>query len=503
MLRYFFPHIKPLIILRIFAVISLFILSGCATNPVTGSSQFMLVSEEEEFQVGQEVDKEVRDEMGLYLELPELRAKVKEITENIGRQSDRPDLIYRVEIVDTPDFNAFAVPGGFVYVHRGLLERMNSVDELASVIGHEIGHVSARHSASQISKAQLFNIGLMAVDIATQGAVENYGTLVDLGSILAFSKFSRDDEREADSLGVRYMTKADYNPKASIDVMKEIQGLQDREPDSLEIWFMTHPATSERLELLNKELDTVSSQSPDILKKNIRRNEFISLLDGMAVGEWNGQELVSGDRYFNKEFLLGIPIPEGWQVQINNNDCTAVFFDAKKESFVYFDIQALQKQKATETYFNELSDLYIKQGLKKTTKSALAKSLSHGAITGIYQGKSSSLGDVNAQLLAFTKENNGFSMLGIGKEESFEKLQPLLESMINGLNFISTQEASKIDPPRMHVHEVSAGDTWDKITIRYFKAANEKAKLAEYNGLEIDIEPAPGTLLKIPPSLKF
>jgi predicted Zn-dependent protease len=463
----------------------------------------MLVSEETEFQYGQKTDKEVRDEMGIYLELPELRAKVKEVTENIGRQSDRPDLIYRVEIVDTPDFNAFAVPGGFVYVHRGLLERINSVDELASVIGHEIGHVSARHSASQISKAQILNYGLLAIDIATQGAVENFGTLVDLGSILAFSKFSRDDEREADSLGVPYMTKAGYNPKASIDVMKEIQGLQDHEPASLEIWFMTHPATSERLELLKKELDTVSSQDPEILKKNIRRNEFVTLLDGMAVGEWNGKELVSGDRYFNKEFLLSIPIPEGWQVQINNNNYTAVFFDAKKESFVYFDIQALQRQKATETYFNEVSDLLIKQGLKKMAKSPGAKGYSYGAITGLYQGQSSSLGDVEAQLLAFTKENNGFYMLGIGKEESFEKLQPLLESMINGLNFISSQEASKIDPPRMRVHKVSAGETWDKIAIRYFKSANEKTKLAEYNGLEIDIDPAPGTLLKIPPSLKF
>jgi predicted Zn-dependent protease len=250
-------------------------------------------------------------------------------------------------------------------------------------------------------------------------------------------------------------------------------------------------------------LDTVSSQYPDILKKNIQRNEFIRLLNGMAVGEWNGRELVSGDRYFNKEFLLSIPIPEGWEVQINNNDYTAVFFDAKKESFVYFDIQALQRQKATETYFNELSDLYIKQGLKKTTTSSRVKSYSYGAITGLYQGQSRSLGDVKAQLLAFTKGSNGFSMFGIGKEESFEKLQPLFESMINGLNFISSQEASKIDPPRMRVHEVSAGETWDKIATRYFKSSNEKTKLAKYNGLEIDIDPTPGTLLKIPPSLKF
>jgi len=503
MSRYFFLHIRHFIIAQIFAGISLLLLSSCATNPATGRTELMFVSEEKEFRIGQQVDKQVREEMGIYLELPELRTKVKEIVENIGKHSDRSDLIYRVEIVDTPDFNAFAVPGGFLYVHRGLLERMNSVDELASVIGHEVAHVSARHSAAQISKMQILNIGILLGQIATQGALQDYGSLIDLGSVLAFSKFSRDDEREADCLGIRYMTQAGYNPKASIDVMKQIQNLEDREPGLLDVWFMTHPPTIERLELLNNELEKLSYENPNILKRNIQRNELICLLDGMAVGEWNGIELVSGARYFNKEFLLSIPIPEGWQVQINNDDYTAIFFDAKKESFVYFDIEALQRKKTTETYFNELSNLLTRQGLRKTSRASKSNSFSHGVMSGFYRGRSSGLGAIMAQLLAFTKENNGFYLLGMGKQESFEKLQPLFESMINGLNFIPQKEASEIDPPRMLVHEVSAGETWDEITLRYFKSSKEKERIAEYNGLEVDNNPAPGVLLKIPPSLRF
>ena len=210
--------------------------------------------------MGQKVDKQVREEMGVYLELPELRSLVKEVGETIGRNSDRPDLIYRVEIVDSPDFNAFALPGGFVYANRGLLERMNSADELASVLGHEIAHVAARHSAAQISKAQLMNIGLIGVAIATDGAINDYGQLIQLGGALAFNKFSRDAEREADYFGTEYMVRAGYNPEASIDVMEQIQRLQTREPSQFEAWFMTHPPVAERLGNLHSEIDRLRSE---------------------------------------------------------------------------------------------------------------------------------------------------------------------------------------------------------------------------------------------------
>ena len=160
-------------------ILSLSMISGCATNPATKELEFMIVSEDKEFKIGQGVDKKVREDMGVYLELPELRSYVKQMVTAIGRQSDRPELIYRLEIIDSPDFNAFAVPGGFVYVHRGLLERMNSSDELASVLGHEIAHVAVRHSAAQISKAQLMNIGLIALAVGTQGAAQDFGQLIN------------------------------------------------------------------------------------------------------------------------------------------------------------------------------------------------------------------------------------------------------------------------------------------------------------------------------------
>ena len=476
-------------------------LSGCAVNPVTGKSELMLVSEEKEFQIGQGVDKEVRTEMGIYLELPELRARLKTVVEKLGKNSDRPDLAFRAEIVDTPDFNAFAVPGGFVYVHRGLLEKINSEDELASVMAHEIAHVAARHSASQISKNQVLNIGILAASVATGGAVDNFGSLVNIGSVMAFSKFSRDDEREADHFGLKYMTKAGYNPGASIGVMKQIQNLETSKTASLDVWFMSHPPTAERITNLNQEIQNLSAKDPGLLQRKDQRNDFIPLLNGMAMGDWNGSELVSGDRYYNKEFQLSIPVPQGWQVAINNSNYTAVFYDEKQESFAYFDIKPLQKQKTSEAYFSELSNSLIQKGLKKVSDSYASKKLSNDARAGMYQGTSGT-DAVSAVLFAFTKNNNGYSILGAGKKESFSKIQPIIEQISNNLKFLSQKEANDIAPPRMKIHVVSAGDTWDKITVKYYKTSTDKKKLAEYNGMEPEQEPAAGMTLKIPPTLK-
>ena len=484
-------------------ILSLSMLSGCATNPATKELEFMLVSEDKEFKIGQGVDKKVREDMGVYLELPELRSYVKQMVTAIGRQSDRPELIYRLEIIDSPDFNAFAVPGGFVYVHRGLLERMNSSDELASVMGHEIAHVAVRHSAAQISKAQLMNIGLIALAVGTQGAVQDFGQLINLGAAMAFNKFSRDDEREADHFGTEYVMRAGYNPKSSIDVMQQIQKLHEREPSTFEVWFMTHPPTSERIENLSQDIAAIQKEQPAVLERPVKRNEWIKLLDGLAVGEWNGSELIKGEHYYNKEYLLSVKIPEGWLSQINSKQYTSVFFHPKKKFFSYFKIEPLQSRKTTEEYFQDFEDYLNRAGLKKSKDIEPGRQLPHGALAGIYTGRERRLGSIMAVAIAFTKEANGYSLICLCKKDDFTEFQPLAESMGMSLKFISQEEADKLEPARMRVHEVEAGETWEDITEKYFGSSTGMNKLADYNGLETSQDLIVGDLLKIPPALNI
>jgi Putative Zn-dependent protease len=338
-----------------------FSFSGCAVNPVTGKTQFMTVSEDREFRMGQEVDKQVREEMGVYLEDAEVRSLVKEVGAGISKNTARAKTLnYRFEVVDSPDFNAFALPGGFVYVNRGLLEKVNSTDELASVLGHEIAHVDARHSAAQISKVEVLQIGLLAADIATQGAVGSFGDLINVGAALTLNKFSRDAEREADHYGTLYMTQAGHNPKSSLDVMQQIQRIQVKEPTSTETWFMTHPPTSERLLNLNHEISAIQQTNPTAVTRAAKRNQYIRTLDGLAIGEWNGQELIKGDYYYNKEFLFKMKLPEGWEGQINNKTYTAIFGQPKKDLYVMFNIEPLRTQQTSEEYFNDLKTSWEK-----------------------------------------------------------------------------------------------------------------------------------------------
>jgi predicted Zn-dependent protease len=479
-----------------------FSFSGCAVNPVTRQTQFMTVSEEREFNMGQQLDKQVREEMGFYLEVPELRSLVKQTGGAISQNGARAKTLnYRFEIVDSPDFNAFALPGGFVYVHRGLLDKVNSTDELASVLGHEIAHVDARHSAALISKVELLNIGLLAANVATQGAVQQFGDLINIGAVLTLNKFSRDAEREADHYGTLYMSKSGYNPKSSLEVMKAIQRIQVREPNNVETWFMTHPPTSERLVNLDHEIGNIQQIQPTALNTPIKRNQYIRTLDGLAVGEWNGQELIRGDYYYNKEFLLKMKLPEGWEGQINNKTYTAVFGQPKKDLYVMFNVEPLRTQKTSEDYFRDFEKKLGQRGLKKDgTTSSNTK---YGGGIGAYKGSSDSLGAIKGVGFAFVNDINGYSLLGISKTADFQTFRPLVESMVQSLTFISQKEAADLQPARLKVHEVKGGETWESIMKKYFSTSEGKEKLAEYNGLLVNQNPAAGILLKIPPTLHF
>ncbi len=484
-----------------FYVLVLILSLSCAVNPVTKKRQLMLVSEEEEFKIGRSAAKQVEEEIGIYLELPRLRALVKKVEDNIGKHSDRPYLIYRTEIVDTPDFNAFALPGGFVFVHRGLLARINSVDELAAVLGHETTHVAARHSAAQISKQKIVNLLLFGVNIATGGVVQNYGQFVNLGLVLAFNKFSRDCERQADHYGLMYMTRAGYNPLAFLSVLKQIKRLEGKEPSLFEVWFMTHPPTDERIKLAKEELKELRRTCPKCFKRPIRRNEYIALLDGLAMGERTNNELVLKDRYYNKQYCFSIKIPYGWFVRLRSKYATVIFLNSKKQFSAFVDVDPLMKRISNKDYHKRNEKQMLRHGLIKLQD--LKTKMPYGAMASLFKGFDRSRGEITAELISFVKGENGYRLIGSSRKKDFSELQKALMEMINGWEFLKPEEAMKLQPLRLKVHKVRKGETWKSITIKYYGSDIGSAKLAEFNGFDKGEEPPPGILIKIPPTLRF
>jgi predicted Zn-dependent protease len=183
--------------------------AGCARNPVTGKSEISLVSEQQEIQMGKEAAQQVQQSIGYYPD-PALQAYVSSIGMKMAKASERPDLPWEFHVVNDASVNAFALPGGFIFVTRGLMTAINDEAELATVIGHEIGHVTYRHSVEQISKAQLATLGLGIGSILSPQVAKLAG-IASQGLQLLFLKYGRDAETQADKAGFRYALNQNYD----------------------------------------------------------------------------------------------------------------------------------------------------------------------------------------------------------------------------------------------------------------------------------------------------
>ena len=197
-------------------LIVLLLLDSCAKNPVTGKTEFMLMSKEQEIAMGQQSDPEIVAFFGIYQD-EQLQRFIDQKGEAMAAISHRPDLPFEFKIVDSPVVNAFAVPGGFVYFTRGIMAHFNNEAEFAGVLGHEIGHITARHSAKQYSNAMLGQLGLVAGTIISPEFAQ-FADIAQQGLQLLFLKFGRDAESQSDKLGVQYSTQIGYDAAEMADL---------------------------------------------------------------------------------------------------------------------------------------------------------------------------------------------------------------------------------------------------------------------------------------------
>jgi predicted Zn-dependent protease len=297
-------------------------LLGCAVNPVTGQQELMLLDEQDESKLGAQTDKSVVDQYGVYKD-DKLQGYLQGMGYTMGRLSHRPDLNWSFKVMDSPVINAFAAPGGYVYVTRGLLAAANSEAELAGVLGHEIGHVTARHSAQQYSNMMLANLGLSI----GQGLLGGYGgdmldTLLETGAGLLFLKFSRDDEREADALGVEYASRAGYDAGRMADffiTLSKQPSLGSEGGSRLPEFFSTHPNPANREENVRAMAKNWQSKSA---KQNyiVNRNAFLGQVNGLVYGEDPRKGFFENGWYYLPQYKVKLPVPDGWKVDREGNN---------------------------------------------------------------------------------------------------------------------------------------------------------------------------------------
>ncbi|MDP2879284.1 MAG: M48 family metalloprotease [Sulfuricella sp.] len=305
---------------RLFAgLLCLGLLANCAVNPVTGRQNFVMMSESEEVRTGKKGAEEVRKEYGVY-DNPALQRYVNDVGQRLAQKSHRSNLEYHFTVVDSPEINAFALPGGYIYITRGIMAYLNSEAELAAVLGHEIGHVTARHSVQQHSASMAASIGVALGSILVPELRGGAQDLLNLLGNALLSGYGRDHELEADRLGAEYLARTGYDPQAMVKVVgvlkdqelfdAEIARGEGREPRRYHGLFATHPDNDTRFKEMVGEADRLAQPKADS-----RQAAYLAQINGLVFGDSPSQGIIRDSRFLHDGLGFGLNFPPNWKVK--------------------------------------------------------------------------------------------------------------------------------------------------------------------------------------------
>lgn len=305
-------------------------LASCGTqviNPVSGRAERTVMDEPTEIAHGRQGHEQVLQEYGVYAN-PRLQAYVNEIGQKLASQSHRAHLKWTFTVLDSAEINAFALPGGYVYVTRGIMAYLDSEAELAGVIGHEIGHVTARHGAQQATRQQTAGIGVLAATVL--GAVlegQGVGGATDFASQVSqtaaagyIASYSREQESQADELGAEYLARNQYNPENMVDVITvlknqeryaaEVARSEGRTLSSGAGWLASHPSNDQRLADIRRIAAGYQGRYGDD-----GRTRYLQAIDGMTFGDSPAQGLVRGQDFYHEGLGIALTAPAGWKIR--------------------------------------------------------------------------------------------------------------------------------------------------------------------------------------------
>lgn len=294
--------------------------AACAVNPVTGEQDLVLMSEQQEIALGRQTHPQVLQEYRVYDD-PALQAYVQKVGEKLAASSHRSNLIYRFTVLDSKDVNAFALPGGYIYITRGLMSYLNSEAELAAVLGHEIGHVTARHAVRQYSAAQLANIGATLGAMFIPGMNSGGNQLVQLFGTALLRGYGREHELEADRLGAEYLARTNYEPQAMLEVIRALKNqelfeietakAEGREPRTYHGLFSTHPDNDTRLQ----EVVTHAEQYRGTVPADPDREVYLERINGMVFGDSPREGILRDRQFYHPDLGFAMQMPRDWTVE--------------------------------------------------------------------------------------------------------------------------------------------------------------------------------------------
>lgn len=305
--------------------------ASCATvvNPVTGQTERTVMDEAAEVAEGKKAHPEVLAEYGAYAN-PRVQAYVNELGQRLARQSHRAQLQWTFTVLDSPEINAFALPGGYVYITRGIMAYLDSEADLAGVIGHEIGHVTARHGAQRATRQQTAGVGVLAASVlgAVLGVGNVAGQLAQSAAAGYVASYSREQELQADQLGAEYLARNRYNPSNMVDVIGVLKDQERFAADAAKAegraapsgsnWLSSHPSNEKRLEDIRRIAAGYTGSYGDD-----GRARYLQAVDGMAFGESREQGVTRGRNFFHEPLGIALTAPQGFKI-VNSADAILI-----------------------------------------------------------------------------------------------------------------------------------------------------------------------------------
>ncbi len=469
-------------------VLALACLSGCAVNPVTGNSDFVMMTEQDELSLGSQAYKQVLEQYPIYKD-EKLRAYVQQVGEKVASNSHRSNLQYQFSVVDSGDINAFALPGGYIFINRGLLAYLNSEAELAAVLGHEIGHVTARHSVRQQSQAQAWNILGQAVAIGT--GVGAAGDLTNVVGSAVVTGYGRDMELEADGLGAQYLARSGYDPQAMIQVIEVLkaqddfardQAVKNGQPVKASGYhglFDTHPDNDTRLQQVVGPARALAGG-----QQQLNQQVFLQHLEGLPIGDSAEQGVRRGQNFYHAELDFTFSIPQGWEL-LNRPDAV-VLHTADQQAFIALTMGNFDERLTPEEMLRK------EAGDQRLTMQESFKQAGLEGVTAVIPGQPAK------RVALIVKNKQAYMFIAAVKgRASLESEDGQFLSVIRSFRALTAQDKKMAKPAVIHVVQVRPGETLESLARTADLTGDKVARIRLLNGLYPNGMVSPGESLKL------
>jgi predicted Zn-dependent protease len=473
---------------RILSLTVALTVTACATNPVSGKKELSLMSEAQEVQLGQEMDAQVRREMGIYKD-PELQRYIERVGMRLARASERPNLPWHFAVVDSPAVNAFALPGGYIYITRGILPFLADEAQMAGVLGHEVGHVTARHAAQQYTKATTAGLGVTLLSIFVPEARPLQGLTEQALGVL-FLKYGRDDELQADQLGVKYAATGGWDPHGVAGMLTTLERLDEAggERKGVPNWLSTHPAPADRVQRVQAAIERAAV--PVGTSGTADEADFLRHIDGIVFGDSPSEGIVRGNTFLHPELRLALSFPQGWEVR---NTQTQVLAKApERDDFMLLQLAQNPSGSLEQVARGSMANAGFRQLNGQPTEIN-----GMDAYVGTYQGSLEGLGSVVTLAAHIVHDRHVYVFAGLAPPGDFQSVQRQFTSSIQSFRALSASEAASIKPSRVDLYTVRSGDSWPSISERAGRGTLKPSTLAIMNGYQPNQPPRPGDRIKI------